>query len=190
MVLYYSLIFPQTMGKCSCCSVKTTCLVVGVVAVLTSVSRELFKTYKGVAYRNKYRDIDAHGKLLSFLSFMGELMDVLEHVLCIGMVVATAFLFYGMIRKDDKFLLPVIWFLILDFLGRSIFSLYLFINVGFSYPISLTNTMPFVLVIIFDIFFWVCVCSYKRQLISTIEDSISCTDVMCNVRSSKTPFVI
>ena len=71
------------MSVCSCCSVRTTCLVLGVLAILVSVSRELLKTYKGIAVRNEYRDIDADGDLLSFLRKMGELMDMLEHVLCI-----------------------------------------------------------------------------------------------------------
>ena len=180
------------MSVCSLCSVRTTCLVLGVLAMVASVSRELLKTYKGIAVRNQYRDIDHGGDLdlYFFLAYMGELMDVLEHFLCIGMVVATAFLIYVVIRKDDIFLLPLIWFLPLDFLGRLLFSLVLIINTGLAYPVSLTHMVPFFLVIILDVVFWLCVCSYRKQLISTNEKPPSCSDVMCYVKSSKTPFMI
>ena len=128
--------------------------------------------------------------LYIFLVNLGEFMEVLVHVLCIGMIVATAFLFYVVTTKDDKFLLSPIWFLPLDFLGRIIFSLFLIINTGLAYPVSLTHMVPFFLVIIFDVVFWLCVCSYRKQLISTNEKPPSCSDVMCYVKSSKTPFMI
>ena len=169
------------MVECSWCSVKTICMVL-------EVSRELFRTDKGIAFLDKYRDIDDRDDfdvdLYIFLVNLGEFMEVLEHVLCIGMIVATAFLFYVVTRQDNIFLLPLIWFLPLDFLGRLLFSLVLIINTGLAYPVSLTHMVPFFLVIILDVVFWLCVFSYRKQLLSTNENPLSCSDIMCYVSSS------
>merc|ERR1711874_223801 len=173
------------MEKCCCCSVKTVCLILGVLAMLGAVSqtvndgKELIKAAGSSEYQ-KEAEVD------EFFNAMKEMMDIkkdqvrsffkinfyitiTDMILCMGMIVSTACLFHGVRNKEENFLIPLIGFLPLDLLIRSIFVFILIVNFGFSSPLSLTLASLFFFVIIYDIFFWLCVYSHRQQLISSSD---------------------
>merc|ERR1712013_838788 len=93
-------------------------------------------------------------------------ITIIDIILLLGMIGATACLFHGVNSKEDKFLLPIIWFLPLDF-----FVFVLVINFGITSTLSLGLAALFFFVIIYDIFFWLCVYSHREQLVASSDDS-------------------
>merc|ERR1711874_204140 len=178
-------IFLLEMENCCCLSVKSASNILGVLAMLGAVSQtaqdveELIKAANSSEYQRE-SEID------EFFNEMKEMMEIkkdqvrsyltinfcitiTDMILCVGMIVSTACLFYGLHNKDQEFLLPLIGFLPLDLFIRSIFLFILIVNFGISSPLSLTFSSLFFFVIIYDIFFWLCVYSHRQQLLPTSD---------------------
>ena len=98
-------------------------------------------------------------------------ITITDIILCMGIIGATACFFYGVTKKEDKFLLPLIWFLPLDLLVRCFFVFVLVIKFGFLYPLSFNFTALFLFVIIYDIFFWLSAYSHRKQLVASGDES-------------------
>ena len=174
------------MEKCCCCSVKTACLILAVLAMLGAVS-QTFNDGKELIKGVQISEYQREAEVDDFFKEMKELMEIkkdqvrsyfkinfyitiTDMILCVGMIVSTACMFHGVQRQEQKFLLPLLWFLPLDLLIRSFFVFILIINFGISSPLSLTLASLFFFVIIYDIFFWLCVYSHRQQLLPTSSD--------------------
>ena len=175
------------MEKCCCCSVRTACLALGVLAMLGSVS-QVFKDGKELANHAASDQQQIEAEVDAFYTEMKEVMEIKKDevrnffkinvyititdiILLLGMIGATACLFHGVNSKEDKFLLPIIWFLPLDLLVRCFFVFVLVINFGITSPLSIGLAALFFFVIIYDICFWLCVYSHREQLVASSDDS-------------------
>lgn len=191
-----SVLCAATMEKICCCSMRNICNIFAVLAMMGSIS-QVYKDGREIAYhvatdqeertsfslslisgsgvenfhvetRNITEIENANVRTFFKINFSFAFIDV---ILNLGMIGANVCLLYGVHNMVDKFLLPLIWFLPCDLVVRSFFMLILITFFGITSPLSITVATLLSFVIIYDIIFWLCVYSYREQLLANSENS-------------------
>merc|ERR1711872_25989 len=136
----YRQICGSTMEKCCCCSVRTACVIFAVLAMLGAFG-QVFKDGKEIANHaatdQRQREAEIDDFFVSMREFMDIEMDdvrtffkinfyitIIDVILCVGMIGATACLFYGVKNNEERFLNPLIWFLPFDLVGGASLCLF------------------------------------------------------------------
>ena len=104
-------------------------------------------SYPLVSYGCKKMEIPDGRTTISKINLIFAIIDI---ILNIGMVGANVCIFYGVHNKEDKFLLPLIWFLHL--IVRCLFVFVLIINFG---NISQDSTLSFASLFSFNIIYYI-----------------------------------
>ena len=182
------------MGKCSCCSVRTLCTILAVLAMMGAVfqvyrdgnqianhiatEEEDRKTFSPSLISDSVpvptffqgdtgieKEIKQRDDVRSFFK-MNFFFLIIDVILNLGMIGASVCLLYGVYNKEVKFLLPLFWFLPSELVVRCFFVFVLFTYFGITSPPSLRVDALFSFVILYNTIFWLCVKSHKEQLIS------------------------
>ena len=165
------------MERCCCCSVRTACLIFGVLALMGSIS-QIGKDAKEILKTDRERDNDVktivHELAREGIAVDEENIRSIEdymHYICypdlimsIGWIVSAGCLIYGVRSKEPNFLIPALVIYALDAVMRLIIVLILIIVFGFSHPLTIMILMVFVLGIIFSALIALCVYSHWQQL--------------------------
>ena len=130
------------MEKCCCCSLRAACVMLGLLAMsMIFDDGKALANHANMDEQQKKAEVDAlYIEMMNKteiekdavrkyfkLNFYITITDI---ILCMGIVGATACLFYGVTKKEDKFLLPLIWFLPFDLLVRCSFVFVLVIKLS------------------------------------------------------------
>ena len=106
-------------------------------------------------------------------------LAIVDVILNLGMIGATLCLLYGVYNKKDKFLLPLIWFLPFEWVVRC-FLLFFIITFfvitdspskHLSVEALVILLVAVYLAILYDLIFWLCVHSHRKQLISNNDNT-------------------
>ena len=98
---------------------------------------------------------------------------IVDIPLNLGMIGATLCLLYGVYNKKDKFLLPLIWFLPFELVVRCFLVFIHITYCGITSPVfrHLSVEAVFSLLIMYNIIFWICVHSHRKQIISNNDNT-------------------
>jgi len=165
------------MDKCCCCSVRTACLIFGVLALMGSISqigkdaKEILKTdrQREAEVEDTYQDLTESGihadkeEIRSMEQFFYHICYP-DLIMSIGWIVAAGCLIYGVRSKEPNFLIPAMVTYALDAIMRLIFVIVLVIMFGISHPLTVFFCLVFVLGIIFSALISLCVYSHWQQL--------------------------
>ena len=169
------------MKKCCCCSTRTACKVFSVLGMIDCIYKigndikEIMKAHTQSDYQ-KEQDIDEviegfqilnmpmkKSSVEEFLSvsLTAAYFDIL--VAIIG-IIAYGCLFYGVFKEAEKFLLPSLCFIPLDFLKAAGIIIAYSATIGFGHPMAFALNMITVVNIVILVPVWLCIYSYKQQL--------------------------
>ena len=161
------------MEKCSCCSVRTACLVL--VYQISNNCKEMFTYVEQSDYKHEeavQELFDLSIKELNLDSTKDEIRNffviafcfsITDLILSILMIVAATCLIYGVQKKSFNFLLPALSVCPFDMFMRIIFVFIHSITLGFFHPISLARNVRLCCGIIFDTLLWLCIFSCLKQ---------------------------
>jgi len=79
-------------------------------------------------------------------------------------IVAYGCLFYGVFKEAEKFLLPVLCFIPLDFIRATGIIIAFSATIGFNHPLAFVLNMVTVVNIVILVPIWLCIYSYKQEL--------------------------
>jgi len=165
------------MEKCCCCSVRTACLIFGVLSLMGSIS-QIGKDGKEIIKTDGEREAEVE-VTFEELKVMGVHIDKeevrsIEQFLCytcypdlimsFGWIVASGCLIYGVRSKEPNFLVPAMVIYALDSVMRLIFVIIIVIMFGITHPLTIMFSLVFVLGIIFSALVALCVYAHWQQL--------------------------
>ena len=118
--------------------------------------------YKSLTLRTK-----SYFKIIFFLA-------IVDAILSLGWIGATLCLLYGVHKKEkNKFLLPLLWFLPYELVVRCFLVFIHITYCGITSPVfrHLSVEAVFSLLIMYNIIFWICVHSHRKQIISNNDNT-------------------
>ena len=180
------------MKKCCCCSTRTACKVFSVLGMIDCIykvgneikeimeaqlqseyqkEQEMNEVLEGFKIINMPMDRASYEEFTS-ISLTAAYFDVIVYL--IGMV-AYGCLFYGVFKEAEKFLLPVLCFIPLDFIRATCIIIAYSATIGFNHPLAFVLNMVTVVNIVILVPVWLCIYSYKQQLKEdqTVKDGYS-----------------
>ena len=101
-------------------------------------------------------------------------LAIVDAILSLGWIGATLCLLYGVHKKEkNKFLLPLLWFLPYELVVRCFLVFIHITYCGITSPVfrHLSVEAVFSLLIMYNIIFWICVHSHRKQIISNNDNT-------------------
>merc|ERR1712154_328398 len=169
------------MEKCCCCTVRTACLIFGSLYLIGSIlsigrdGKELMKEMN----QNKYQKEEQVDELVEGTRELGittsredivfflttvRYQTMVGIVLSLMLAISSALLICGVHSKNEKLLLPSLILWPIDSVVRRIFVFIYSIGFGLMHPFVIFLNIIFLFFIISDVFIWLCVFSYRKQL--------------------------
>ena len=175
------------LEKCCCCSVRSACLICGVLYLLGG----LYMLVDGITYvaNSIYKPEQQRSELIEAFQILGmdtngddianflNINSVIEYInlfLSIFIAVFSGIMIYGVQKDKPSFLVPSLIFYPIDTLTRIIFVAVLGFVFGFLNPFSIVLNIICLVGVVIDFFIWLCVFSHHHNLMSPLLSLREC----------------
>eukprot|EP00092_Neocalanus_flemingeri_P001487 GFUD01001586.1.p1 GENE.GFUD01001586.1~~GFUD01001586.1.p1 ORF type:complete len:182 (-),score=27.06 GFUD01001586.1:177-722(-) len=163
------------MERCCCCRVKTGSLILGALFLIGSIlaiGRDVKDIKENEDISNEdlqqvlnhlQMDSITVDQMQSFLATQ-HYITIADLILCIVTIVVSGLLIYGVQKGIARLLVPILVLIPMDFLVRFIFVCFHSFNLGFFHTMSITMNLGCCILMVCDIFIWLCFFSHWQQI--------------------------
>lgn len=137
------------LEKCCCCSVRSGCLVCGVLYLLGG----LYTLVDAITNAVQQSEIEA----LYYINYINLFLSIF-------IVIFSGLMLYGVHKGEPNYLVPSIIFFPIDTLARLAFIPILGFTIGFLHPLCIILSITYLVGALLAFFIWLCVYSHHHQL--------------------------
>ena len=175
------------LERCCCCSVRSACLICGVLYLLGSLfmlvdgihnmttsiykseqqKSELLEAFHNMGMKIKGEDIANFLNINSYINYINLFLSI-------SIAVFSGLMIYGVHNDKPSFLVPSLIFYPIDTLARIVFVAVQGVVIGFLHPICIMLNITCLVGVVIAFFTWLCVFSHHHHLKSPLLSLREC----------------